>query len=428
MAQPWWQENYSNGFGSFSGRSPEAKNPQVLATLYAQPANFAGALAGNYGNYSQGLGSLGQSYANAYGAYNAGLASMMNARANESSARYGANAMAEAARQASLGTLGASALGAYGGAANSALGAWASNQAAYNNALSQMHQADQMSASQLGQSANAANASVARARIGANALAGLNLGGGGGGGGFAATGPGGGIASGSYSAPAAGGGGSFSGGGFGGGRFGGGGSDGGSEGRGALSGLRSNAAQAAQRLDSQHMSSRTMPSDLLGQTLTGLQGLMGGAAKHIGAGMDQYYENARFNEAPYQQMADQMSRGYDTAGGQLGGVQRDLGGGFQAANTGIRGLWDSTLGNLPMFQSPAQRLQNARDAQNLQRRFDAQDAEMARMQAADEVRAYQNMYGPAVAAQYYGRDPNQYIRELNAAGASARGRQAFIPT
>lgn len=344
----------------------------IFQALYQQPGQFANAYGNVAQGYMQGLGGLGQSMANAYGAYGMGLGSVATARANEAGARYGANAMAEAARQAGLANVGSAALGAYGSASNAALGAWGANQQAYNNAAATMHAANQQGLSQYGQSQNNAlgglgnaYAGLGRAQMASDALANFSFGGGGGGGGgFRATGPNGPVASGSY------GGNGFS--------FSGSGSrSGGSYPSQAMAGLdslrgfitgnpmggmlMSEAAAGRAQLDGQHPSSREMPSQMLGQTLSGLMQLSAPAYKQSSAGMDQFYANTQMDERPYQGILDRLTSGYGSASRQLGGLRSDMRSGFDSANANIGGMWNQSLGRLPEFQTPAQREIAARE-------------------------------------------------------------------
>jgi hypothetical protein len=335
-------------------------SPQGQAGFFAAPGQFAEVLGGNYGNYVGGMAQTGKNYTDAFGAYNMGLGNMATARANERSNMYGANAMAEAARQGTLSNIGTAALGAYGSASNSALAAWAANQQAYNRSAADMHTANQQAMGNVGVSRNqalgslgAAYGGIGRAEIGANALSNLNLnasGDFGGGGGFSATGPGGPLASGSYGG---GGGGGFS---LSGSRSS---SSGGGGSSGALSGLgdlrRSvmdpdipnridNASQAGRnQLDAQHYSSRNMPSEMLGQTLQGLMTLGSPAYKASGAGMDQFYQANQFDERPYESMRGDLNRGFTTVGNQIGGVQRGIEGGYATANQQVNDLFDNSL-------------------------------------------------------------------------------------
>lgn len=410
--------SFANVFGNnFGGAS------QALASNYGNAAN---ALGGTYGAFAGGLASTGKNFADAFGAYGAGLGTLATARANERSNMYGANAMAEAARMGAIGNLGASALGAFGGASNSALAAWAANQQAYNRSAADMHSANQQGMSNLGVSRNNALGSlggaygdIGKAQVAANALSNMTSNmnfsmtgpGGGSGGGFLATGPDGRpivIGGRGSSGPVGGGGG---------GNF----TLTGSANRtanssatpgsntgpgGALSGLgglqqslmdntyadRIDAASQAGRdqLDSQHYSSRGMPSAMLNQTLGGLMALGRPAYDNINSGMRDFYSNNRFNERPYQDMVGAISSGFDRTGRQIGGVQRgltdgyrgtsgdiigayrdansQLGGMYNTANANVNNLWDRSLGQSEEFMSPAQMEIRARQAEIERRR------------------------------------------------------------
>ena len=357
-----------------------AANAQTLAaanqasglmgsTLYQQPANFANSFADVYKSYSGGLGNVA------------------TAMANERGNLYGANAMAEAARQGAVSNIGSAALGAFGGIGNSALAAWATNQTAYNKALSDMHTANQAAMSNYGQSRNAAlgqlGGAYAQTASGLGAagrrdsvsadLGGLFGGGGGfGGDGFTASGPGGTIASGSYG---------------GGGLTGGGGAGGFGINRssdnpyipglanaafGGLGGLSKNlmdwdlpnrmdrrADQGAMQLDAQHYSSRMMPSQMMGQALSGLMALGGQAYGNSSMGMDQFYGNQ-------QRAGDQFMTGVTGKGGILD----RLSSGFGDSNTQINAMWDRTLGKTA-FRTPEEQVRDAEAARQARRQVDA---------------------------------------------------------
>lgn len=345
---------------------------QMGSTLYQQPANFANAFGNVYGSYAGGLG-------NAFGAYAGGLGNMATAAANERSNLYGANAMAEAARQGALGNMASAGIGAYGSASNAAMNAWAQNQGAYNQSLASMQMANQNALGNLGVSRNAALGGLGGAygQLGqaesraqtAGALAGMF--GGGGDGSFTAGGVGGPIASGSYA-----------GGGGGGGMVGG--MKGGGT-RGAMRGVDSlreslmsndmtNAlaganTNAMDRLDRQHFTSREMPSQMLGQSLSGLMTLTAQNANGIGAGMDQFYGNQNRAGDQFMGSLDAMRGGLDSAyGGVLGG----LGAGYENAGNQIQGMWDNTLGKTT-FLTPAEQLEQRRAAAMMARQYGRED-------------------------------------------------------
>lgn len=329
---------------------------------YASAYNgYAGGMAGLGQSASQGLGYLGQgltglgnAQAGAYGAYSQGLGGVANSIGQERSNFYNSNSVAEAARQAALGNIGTASLSAYGGAANNALQAWAQNQLAYNNALAGLGTANQTGLSQLGQSRNAAlgNLGGAYADLGgktaaASVLGNLNFNmsdGGTAGTGFSATGPNGEIASGSY----------------------GGGDGGGFSATGSrvsdtsqlqgmaapayagLGGLQSNImasdisdsmnrnyTDSMNRLDAQHYSSRAMPSQMLGQTLSGLLSLGRDAYGQVRGGMDQFYatQNDPRNRGDYSGILQALGSGYQNVRGDLNDSRRTLSEGFSDTNS-----------------------------------------------------------------------------------------------
>lgn len=339
----------------------------ALAALYSQPANFANA------------------FGSAFGSYAGGLTGMAQAMANERSNLYGANAMAEAARMGALGNIGSAGLGAYGSASNAAMNAWAQNQAAYNQAAALMHSANQQGLSGYGASQALAqgNAAAAQAaamgQIGAaratqagqteraGLLAPMLFGAmGGGNGQFNATGIGGPVATGSYSAPGGGGLAGLAGGVAGGGSVGPGlgdlnfrGATQDIDGREVLSGLRDNARAGRDQIDRQHMSSRGMPSDMLSQILGGIGSLTGNSQNAIGSGMNQFYGNQQYAG---NQFMDSMR-----------GLRNDMNAGYGNVGNQIQGMWNSSLANVPAFQTPAQRARQDREAQNLNTQYARED-------------------------------------------------------
>lgn len=324
-------------------------------------SGLGGSQAGAFQGYGQGLAGLANAQAGAYQGYTQGLGGVANAIGQERSNFYNSNSLAEAARQAALGNIGTAALSSYGGAANNALQAWAQNQLAYNQALAGLGTTNQTALSQLGQSRNAALGSLGNAysslggRLGAASAIGninFNLSDSGsqptGGGGFQATGPDGEIASGTY-----------------------GGSSGGLGGLTAsgsrvsdtsqiqniaapayagLSSLRDNLmasdisdsmnrnlADSMNRLDAQHYSSRSMPSQMLGQTLSGLMTLGRDAYGQVRGGMNQFYstQNDPRNRGDYSGIMNAMGSGF-----------RDVRNDLNASRAGLRSGFNDVQSNL----------------------------------------------------------------------------------
>jgi hypothetical protein len=252
---------------------------QFMSGLYSQPAQFANSTAAAYGNYAEGLGNVGTAIANERGHF------------------YGANALAESARQNAASSIGAASLGAYGGATNNAMQAWASNQAAYQKSVADMQAANQNARSQYGMGRNQALVGLAAAG---------SLGGGGvPGSGFTATGTDGEIASGSYGGVPGG---------------------GGSLPAGFLDGLRrdimagdagigSEADAGRRQLDTAYYGNRNAPQDMLTQALSGLYALAGQGLGASAYGMDQFYDtqNDPRNRGEYGGILDGLSRGYGDA-------------------------------------------------------------------------------------------------------------------
>lgn len=328
--------------------------------------------------YGQGLAGQSGAQAQNFGAYAGALGNLAQNYTNQASARYGANAMAEAARQGAAGNIGSAALGAFGNLGGQAMQAWAANQAAYNKALSDMTSANQYATSQLGQSRNAALSglggaySQAAAGLSPATLAGdisFNFADGGGsgfgGGGFSATGPDGGIGSGSYGGSGGGGGMTFTGskkttpgnvqqivdrtyGGLGDvlksindDRYGG--------------SLNTNFDRGMNSLDSQHASSREMPGQMMNQGLSGLMQLGRQAYGNSNRGMDQFYNaqdtagGGESYSALASLLASQLGGGYRDSADRISDNSSKLTGGWKDN----RAQFDATMANLGTMASQA---------------------------------------------------------------------------
>lgn len=253
----------------------------LLSTLYSQPSQFAGAVGQAFGGMAQGLGGVA------------------NAMAQESGNWYGANAMAEAARQNAASNIGAASLGAFGGASNNAMQAWAANQAAYQKSVADMQAANQAARSQYAMNRNNSLSALA----GAGVLSGMNAPGSG----FSATGVSGPISSGS---------------------FGGSSSPGGSMSflntlrRDILAGdggISSQADSGRDQLDNAYYSSRYAPQQMLSQTLGGLHSLAGQGLGASQMGMNQFYatQNNPANRPQFGGVLNQLQSGYSGALGQM---------------------------------------------------------------------------------------------------------------
>lgn len=286
---------------------------QAAAAAYNQAGQFAGAMGQAGAGRSHGIGMLGGAMGDIGRAYG----SVGQAIGNERSNFYGANAMAEAARQAGMASLGTGAMAAYGGAANNALQAQAMQSTAYMKALSDMQAANQGSVGGMG-----------RAQVVAGAMPGL----GGGSGGFMASGPGGPIASGSYSGGMTYGGGNAS------------------AGNRALDTLTTGDQAYREQLERGFNSQAGAPRSMLADALAGVQGLYGSGARDMRGGMNQFYavQADPRNRGDYSGVLG----GLASMGNQIGGLADRFGTGGVSA---ISSLWDKSIGRLSDFQPKKRR-------------------------------------------------------------------------
>jgi hypothetical protein len=315
---------------------------------WQQPALYGQNYSNNYNAAVQGGVGIGNSMASAYGSQAGAAANLGNSMAQERGAAASARGMAEAARQGAIGNIGSAALGAYGSTAGSALGAWATNQTAYNKALSDMAAANQAAMSQFGQSRNSAlaglGASYAAAGAGMGAASGLGaMGGGYPGNDFLAMGPDGEVASGFYGGYGGGGGGqldmsrysdpAFA---------------GMDRSLSAVAGsdipnrLDASAREGYGRLDRQHMTSRGMPSAMMGQALSGLMTLGDQSLNETRGGMDQFYDRQAFGD--YSPYLNSANAGYGQSMGALSGLYGEMGDQFGSTNRQLGSMWDKSMG------------------------------------------------------------------------------------
>ena len=392
-----------------------ASTAKEFSTAAAGAAgNILGGLAPaqsqGFQGYAQGLAGLGNAYASNYGAYAAGLGNVAQSQANDANNQYGSRAMAEAARQTALGNLGSAALGNWGSAANSAMSAWAQNQMAYNKSLSEMQQANQQSLSNYGVSRNQALGGLAGAyaqgggQLGAASAVGdvsATFGDGGfnASGGFDASGNPSQIASGSFGGPGGGFFGSLT-------RT----SDGSAvpaianQTFGGLdrtrqdlmagditAALMRDADLGRMQLDTQHFSSRGMPSEMLDQTLGGLLTMSREGYDESGRGMDQFYNSLTEAEAAretpdYSTVLGGLASGFLHSGDQITGLRGDMGAGYE----NFRGDMGS------MFNSdPVADMDTNRRLQLMQQQYAEEDQRRRRATEAKAGRVFPAASAPA---------------------------------
>jgi hypothetical protein len=431
-------------------QAPDAKAvASAFGSAAAAPAPFATALGGlgnnladAYKSYTQGMGGAGNQRVGAYDAYAGGLGQVANAAGQERQGFYQGNALAEAARQAALGGIGTASLGSYGQAANAAMGAWAQNQMGYNQAMTGLGQANQTALAGLGSSRNSALGGLGQsyADLGGRLGAASAIGGlapmPGVRGGFSATGPNGQIAFGSYDGGGMGGMGS----GF---------SASAPEAYAGLAGLQQNLmandisgslnnnyAQAMQQLGDQHSSSRLMPSRMLGQTLSGLLTMGRDAYGQIAGGMNQFYDTQTdpANRAQFGDTLRGLNEGYDSTARDLNAYAGNLGAGYQAANANIgsvapalQNLWDRSLGDMDVFQSPLQLAQRQRALDGYNRDNSLTDKLIEQQLLKRELDLHYSRnpsWAPVWAASRFLIQPQQYQDNIDALLAEKQLRNA----
>jgi hypothetical protein len=351
-------------YGSFNGSflAPWGNNTDagyataVGGTLAQAPAQFGqnkaqmyDSFQKGYGTYNQGLGQLGQSYAQNYAAMAGGIGGIANALGNtwnNAQANNQANSAAEASRQAAISNLGTAAMANYGNASNGWAQAWGQNQNGYQKSLSDMNVGNQQATSQLG--VGRYNALAGLGKSGAAMSVGRDV---------AAALPG-----------LAGNGGTTSGG-------------GGGEGFGMLNGLRGDINNGAElsslnknyysglnSLNADQAIARNTPREMVNSAYGAL---MDFNRMNLGAsqqGMNQFYDNAQKSNSyhpgqtiPTGSLLDALAGGYTDSAGRIGGVQRDMNSGwndakgtYKTAMDDVNKLYNNSIGNMGLFRSEGQ--------------------------------------------------------------------------
>jgi hypothetical protein len=136
--------------------------------------------------------------------------------------------------------------------------------------------------------------------------------------------------------------------------------------------LDRNYAGGVNMLTGQHMSSREMPSQMLNQTLAGLYGLNAMNLDASDRGMRDYYAApvpTSYKPTPIdvRGVLSGLTYGYSDSADRLGGVQGQMGSGwndnkaaYSDSNKAIDGMFDRTIGNDSMWQTPTQQMLSKR--------------------------------------------------------------------
>jgi hypothetical protein len=372
-------------------------------TLMSAPGQFANTYGQmydsfnkGYGTYNQGLASLGNSYAQNYGSMAGGIGQLANALGNtwnnaQSNNPYASSA--EAARQMAVANLGTAAMSNYGNIGVAGMDAWAKNQNGYQNALAGMTTANQTALGGLGQARLGAlsnlGGSAAKYGIGeavAGAMPGL-------------------LSEGGYSGPTS--------------------VGGGGSGWGVLNGLRGdiNGDQGAAQLQAGYTQgldalnadqaiARNYPRQQIDTSYGHLMNMNRMNLDETRRGMDQFYENY----GPYQNnrprdgqtiptgtLLDALAGGYSDSARRIGGAQADMrsgwsdaGAAYGAGRSDVSGMWDRSMGNMGVFDSPAQ---------TQQRQWAMEDEAKARRQQQFTDQLLAQPMAPTIAALYRRADP-----------------------
>jgi hypothetical protein len=197
-------------------------------------------------------------------------------------------------------------------------------------------------------------------------------------------------------------------------------------------GMTSNYKTGLDALREDHARGENMPSSLLDQSFRGFKDLAGQGYAQTQGGMNQYYatQNDPRNRSDYSGILGQLASGYRDAGGNIHSAQNDmnrnfgsgvgvlrdlgtqmgtgyadanknigsvmdkLGSGYTAGNSALSDLWDKSLGNMELFQSPAEMASKQRAADQLKRQYAQEDADAASRAASATRGRLLQQYSP----------------------------------
>jgi hypothetical protein len=142
-----------------------------------------------------------------------------------------------------------------------------------------------------------------------------------------------------------------------------------------LGSLNANYGASLGALGNMYSQSRNDPSAMLRQSQDGLSALNAQTLGAIGSGMDQYYGNAANNNLSLDPYRNQLADSW-----------RDFGGAYGTSNGNIQNMWNTSLGHLPMFQTPAEQGRRKREADVLGRQYRAEDEAFSTAQAGQAWR------------------------------------------
>jgi hypothetical protein len=92
---------------------------------------------------------------------------------------------------------------------------------------------------------------------------------------------------------------------------------------------------------------------MLQDTYSGMTGLNSQMLGAIGGGMDQFYGSLPKSGSAFPGYRDTLSSGWG-----------DVGSAYGTANSGVRNMWDSSLGKRAIFQTPLEREKATVEARN----------------------------------------------------------------
>jgi hypothetical protein len=125
-------------------------------------------------------------------------------------------------------------------------------------------------------------------------------------------------------------------------------------------------------LNLQQYSSRDVPSQMLGQALTGLTSLGSQGYDASNRGMDQFYASMP-GERSYDSLLGGLMGGFGSTMGGLGGLQRDAGAGYANTVGNMNDLWNRTMARTEPFRTAREVAEEQRALDLYNRRNRLQD-------------------------------------------------------
>jgi hypothetical protein len=133
--------------------------------------------------------------------------------------------------------------------------------------------------------------------------------------------------------------------------------------------------------------------------------MLGGLAPQLGAGLSGTLADLRgygaqmgngfaANNRNLGTLGTQLGTGYTQSNQNVGGAVAKMDSGFSSGNSALSNLWDTSMGNMELFQSPAEIARKQREADAMKKQYSAEDQRAADLERAATRSRLLQMYTP----------------------------------